>query len=226
MKHASFAAIALVASSLLPSAAQAAQIIPVSYSMPNGDGTASGGSFNYWDAGYSGSGATTTDGALLSGGLGKLTDGVVSTSPWYTVSNLSGTGEYVGWYSPVTLDPTVTFFFSGVPTITSIDIQLDNTQVGGVFAPAAILIDGVSAAFTAPSPLGTVSFTGLNLTGPSHTIQFQQTPGTWTFVSEITFDGAVSAAPEPATWTMMIVGFGMGGAALRRRRKSGNAALA
>jgi hypothetical protein len=30
--------------------------------------------------------------------------------------------------------------------------------------------------------------------------------------------GSVSAAPEPATWAMMIGGFGMAGASLRRRR--------
>jgi hypothetical protein len=32
--------------------------------------------------------------------------------------------------------------------------------------------------------------------------------------------GSVSAAPEPATWGMMIVGFGMAGASMRRRRQN------
>ena len=36
-----------------------------SYDMPNGDGQAHSGSFNYWDLAYSGSGATSTDGAPL-----------------------------------------------------------------------------------------------------------------------------------------------------------------
>jgi hypothetical protein len=31
-------------------------------------------------------------------------------------------------------------------------------------------------------------------------------------------DITLSVAPEPATWAMMIVGFGFAGAALRRRR--------
>jgi len=42
--------------------------------------------------------------------------------------------------------------------------------------------------------------------------------GTW--ISEI----GVNAVPEPATWTMMIVGFGFAGAAVRRRRRSAQAA--
>ena len=29
-----------------------------------------------------------------------------------------------------------------------------------------------------------------------------------------------SAVPEPATWAMMIVGFGLAGAAMRRRREA------
>jgi hypothetical protein len=36
----------------------------------------------------------------------------------------------------------------------------------------------------------------------------------------------VAAVPEPAVWGMMIGGFGLGGMALRRRRKLGAAALA
>ena len=35
-----------------------------------------------------------------------------------------------------------------------------------------------------------------------------------------TFAAAVAAVPEPATWAMMLVGFGMMGASLRYRRKS------
>lgn len=38
---------------------------------------------------------------------------------------------------------------------------------------------------------------------------------TWTGLSEVRFDGA--AVPEPGSWAMMIGGFGMIGAALRRR---------
>jgi hypothetical protein len=65
--------------------------------------------------------------------------------------------------------------------------------------------------------IGTISLTGLNLNGSSHTIQFFQDLGGWTFVSEIDFLGT-AAVPEPGTWALMIAGFGLAGAALRRRR--------
>ena len=214
------AAGAMVCAVLAPLAVVAAPVAPTSYSMPNGDGQASGGSFNYWDANYTGLGSTTTDGAALSGGLGKLTDGIVSSTAWHLVSNNAGTGEYVGWYAPHTLNPLITFNFASSPVINTISIQLDNTQFGGVFAPASILIDGMSGAFIAPAPgaVGSVVFTGLGLTGNSHTVQFIQSPGTWTFVSEISFDG-VAAVPEPETYAMLLAGLGLLGFAARRRKQ-------
>lgn len=42
-------------------------------------------------------------------------------------------------------------------------------------------------------------------------------PGSFAQVKQLSFVG-VSAVPEPATWAMMITGFGLAGAALRRRR--------
>ncbi|WP_332767607.1 PEPxxWA-CTERM sorting domain-containing protein [Phenylobacterium sp.] len=42
--------------------------------------------------------------------------------------------------------------------------------------------------------------------------------------STSTFDFEVSAVPEPATWAMMITGFGLAGAGLRRRRTVAQAA--
>ena len=39
--------------------ASASSVFSSGYDMPNGDGTASGGSYNYWDKFYTGSGATT-----------------------------------------------------------------------------------------------------------------------------------------------------------------------
>lgn len=217
MKHLLTSA-AIFAFAALPTVGQAAQLVVTSYDTPNGDGQASGGSFNYWDKNYTGSGAKTTDGAPLSGGVGDLTDGVVASDFWFNVENFAGEGPYVGWYAPHTLNPTVTFNLLGAPTVNEIRIHLDNSRVGGVFSPAAILIDGINTAFTGPAngSIGWVTFSGLNLAGTSHTIGFQQDLNGWVFVSEVQFlSGGV---PEPAAWAMMLAGFGMVGGAVRRRK--------
>lgn len=211
----------LTSIALISTAAAAAPITVLNYSTPNGNGTATTGSgFNYWDLAYNGSGSTTTDGAALSGGTGDLTDGVIAPEVWFLTENFAGTGPYVGWAADVTPNPTLTFNFTGIPTIGSINIHLDNSGEGGVFAPSSILINGVNTAFTAPTfgTAGFVNFTGLSLTGNSLTLQFLQS-SRWVFVSEVGFDGSVSTAvPEPATWALMIGGFGLVGAASRRRR--------
>lgn len=41
----------------------------------------------------------------------------------------------------------------------------------------------------------------------------------WIFVSEVSFEGVwITAVPEPASWAMLIAGFGLVGGTLRRRR--------
>ena len=215
--------IAAVAALSIGSSVQAAQVFSTSYDMPNGDGQASGGSYNYWDKEYSGAGSTITDGAALSGGLGNLTDGVIATDYWYNVENGAGTGPSVGWYGPVpsTLNPVVTFNFSGSPAIDRVVLHIDDSHAGGVYAPSAIWINGVNTAYTAPSiaSLLTVDLNGLNLTGNQHTIQFFQAFGgnSWTFVSEIQFFG--NSVPEPASWVLLLTGLGLFGAAVGRRRQ-------
>lgn len=203
---------------------QAVTLVVSSYDMPNGDGQAHSGSFNYWDLNYSGAGTTNVDGAPLSGGTGDLTDGVVAGDFWFNVENVAGTGPYVGWRGDVGVsNPLITFNFGTVVAVSSISIHMDNSHAGGVGAPSSILIDGVAQAFTAPAvgTIGTVTIGGLNLLGSSHTIQFfQDSSFVWTFVSEVTFDGRVvgGAVPEPASWAMMIAGFGAVGIAMRRRK--------
>lgn len=197
----------------------AAPLAPASYAMPNGDGQAHGGTYNYWDAAYVPASANNTiDGASLSGGLGKLTDGVVSTQRWDTVSNSAGTGEYVGWLWGHTPNPVINFHFAGNVIIDSISIQLDNSGHGGVYAPSAILINGVNQSFVPPvlGTVGSVIFSGLNLSGNTHSVQFLQASQAWTFVSEISFDGRAEA-PEPIS--LALLGMGLTGIACARWRR-------
>ena len=202
----------------MATSAAAAQIAVQTYSGPNGGGQASGGSFNYWDRNY-GTGNQTIDGQPLAGGTGDLTDGYIETQSWHLVENAAGTGPYVGWVSYAQPNPLFTFTFAGTPTINQISLWIDNTGAGGVIAPSAILVNGVSQSFTAPSGVGAIVLSGLNLTGSSHTLQMVHNGGSWIFASEIQFFGA-GAVPEPSTWAMLVIGFGAAGAAMRRRRSS------
>ncbi|MBL8499530.1 MAG: hypothetical protein JNL77_02930, partial [Nitrosomonas sp.] len=75
-----------------------AALTPDSYNMLNGNT----GSYNYWDETYSGAGCVTCDNAVLSGGRGDLTDGIIAADNWFVTEAPAGNGPYVGW----TLDPT------------------------------------------------------------------------------------------------------------------------
>lgn len=202
-------AVAVVALSLpVPAHGALSQIPVLRYDMPNGSGQASGGTFNYWDVSYSGSGNVFVDGTPLSGGTGKLTDQVVGTAPWLATANGAGTGLDVGWLTTLTPLPTVTFRLApvlclcAVVVIREITVWLDNSEIGGVAAPAAILFNGVPVPFVPPAPggYGPVSLTGLNVVDRgTHTLWFvpQGPQFPWIFVSEVQFLGEI-IVPTPS----------------------------
>lgn len=132
------------------------------------------------------------------------------------MSNALGTGQYVGWYQ--TPNPTITFNFAGTPAIDRVTLHIDAQTGGGVYAPAAILIDGVAQTFATGSGPSAIDLTGLALTGASHTLQLGNgTSSFYVMVSEVEFFGTAAAVPEPAMWAMLVAGFGLVGAAMRRR---------
>jgi len=193
--------------------AHASLLSPTSYDMLNGNGQASGGSYNYWDLNYTGSGSTTTDNAALSGGLGDLTDGITTSSNWFSVENGAGTGPYVGWYNQ---NPTITFNFGTTVNLDAIAIHVDDSDgAGGVDLPDAVLINNAFyevdqlAAGSEPKWL---TFSGLGITGSSVDVQFIRY-NAWVFADEFEFRG--EAVPEPAS--LLVLGLG---ALVARRRKS------
>lgn len=196
-------------------------VSPTSYDMPNGNGHASGGTFNYWDQEYTGAGSTTVDNAPLSGGLGNLTDGVIPTDNWHLVENHAGTGPYVGW----TLDPTITFNFAGPVYIDDIILHLDDANgFGGVQLPSAIsvsvdgglpgvqvVIDPVTA-----NPIAVTIDLNQTVTG---TIDIGlKRSSFWVFLSEVQFTGATSGVRDAGSGWMMLGGSLAFLASIRRRR--------
>ncbi|GFD97346.1 hypothetical protein KUL156_55860 [Alteromonas sp. KUL156] len=208
---------ALILCSLIMSTAYASIISVESYSMLNGNR----GSFTYFDDNYTGSGNTQVVNALLSGGVGKLTDGVIANQIWCNTEN-TGTcnalgqdinGLYVGWFN---LNPTITFSFASDTIINRLYIYADDSEYspitqtvtegafgyGGLTAPTSVFISELSRSFI----LGNVANAGPNtyvldfesIETDTLTLQFNRnTP--WVLISEIQFENTASVnAPSSA----------------------------
>lgn len=213
-----------VACTAVATAAAAAPIVPVAYDMPNGQGQASGGSFNYWDRSYSGSGSTTTDGAPLTGGRGDLTDGVTTNQNWFSIENPAGSGPYVGWRAQFTLNPTVLFRFGSTVTLDGVTVHMDDSDGAGAVDPPSrigISTDNVTYTETAVTdPAGSEPFSLTLALGGLSTDRlyvrfFHQNQ--WVFIDEVSFDGSRSGVPVPGSLALLGIGFAVLGAVRRRR---------
>jgi hypothetical protein len=203
----------------------AAAVIAVSYDMPNGNGTATGGFFNYWDRDYTGNGSVapfsaphTNDGEALSGGLGDLTDGVIATQDWFFVGSAAGDGPYVGWQD---IDPRITFHFASSVTIDTVTLHLADSTFSEVEPPNNANIDGTN--FTIVNPVAdvpfSVSFSGLGFTGSELTLELRQS-GRWIFLSEVTFDDGITAHSISTPGQVLLLGMTIVGLGVWRRRRS------
>ena len=187
-----------------------AALTPDSYSMLNGNT----GSYNYWDEIYSGAGCVTCDNAVLSGGRGDLTDGIIAADNWFVTEAPAGNGPYVGW----TLDPTITFHWNAPVNVSSVTFHFDDSNgSGGVSAPASVDVNGIN--FPISDPAGSAPFAfvanGLSFTGNDLSVTIHRS-NAWVFLSEVEFN--VTPVPEPETYAMLLAGLGLVGFAIRRRK--------
>lgn len=218
--------------SLALGSAVAAPVNVQSYSTANGHGQAIGGAYNYWDKCYGGVCDKSTDGQLLAGGTGDLTDGVVATRGWASVEKVAGTGPYVGWHRDATPLVSIDFHFDGFYDIDSLAIHADDANgKGSVSLPASVRISwaGGSASFDVQDPPSAsplwLTFSGLGITDASE-INLQLTHRTkWIFVDEVRFDGTMVSQlrngqiPEPPTFALA----GLALLGLRTLRRGGAA---
>lgn len=230
MLHRPLAAAALLLLSVAGPSRATAQLPVQSYTMRNG-GT---GTFAYRDAGYSaGTGQSTTN-ALLQGGLGKLTDGVIATQNWYSVPS-----AYVGWsgYSGHAVGvPTITFLFGQSYSFTRLRLWVDDADgFGGVYAPTGVTVGGTpdqtwtsmtgGTFYAVSDPAGPAPFmidldiSGQGLSGNSLSFRLHRLGDyQWAMLSEVAVDGTpTNVVPEPGT--IALLGTGLLGLVVARRRR-------
>ena len=99
--------------------------------------------------------------------------------------------------------------------------------LSGGTGPASISfsLDGISSIVRTPGFLDVTATGTLSATG------FDSTPGLFRFSTQgggnlVTFSATTTAVPEPATWALMLLGFGGIGMAMRRRRRPALAQIA
>lgn len=144
----------------------------------------------------------TTVGAPLFGGPGTgsgviTTDGVTFSNGGYTAQTITG----------------ITGLFNG-SMITNLASPFGANNIYYLTGPS--FVDGSGLGFQ------TAAGTNVNLFFQSSASSYRintTNPFTSSFVSA-TSAGVVAAVPEPATWAMMLVGFGAIGFAMRRRRSA------
>lgn len=194
---------ALFAASLASSTASAGVVTVTSYDMVNGNGAAQyttpTGGQNYFDfsytktgqstpasnAGVNGSPSTIPNNSnatnILTGGIGKLTDGVIATNNFSLVSGSNGTisngwttaaspyygdlngqaSQYVGWKYQ---DPTIAFHLASGSMISQINLYVAANGAGGlVGAPGNVAVTIGSTVLNSSQYSETISpYTGSN----------------------------------------------------------------
>ncbi len=109
----------------------------------------------------------------------------------------------------------LSIFVGSTATTASNDVDFSNVFLTGTGIVGSVLVPQLTG-----DPTEIRSLTGLNLGIGDFVLTVEGTPGTQngSFGGSVAFV-AQSAVPEPATWGMMLLGFGAMGAALRRRRR-------
>lgn len=136
-------------------------------------------------------------------------------------NSLGYTYDYTLSFSLGTLSAASAMISGQVQSDNFVRILLNGTDIGGQFAAPS---PGNATAFQSFSIFG-ASSNFLGGPGNVNTLTFRVTD--YGIVSGLRVDNLLgTAVPEPATWAMLIVGFGLVASQIRRRRRAGTMAIA
>ena len=168
---------------LLPMAATAGIITPTSYAYTGG--TPAG------DSSYTDLSAT------------KLTDGNIGTTS-------TGDGTWVGWQSGDNGAANITFNFASSVTITGVALDFLRSDASNTQLPESVTVGAdnfPTTNFATDTTKGFVQYSG-SWTGTSLQVTLNHSTNHWVFVNEAQFTTGDSAAPEPASLTLVGMAFG------------------
>jgi hypothetical protein len=124
-------------------------------------------------------------------------------------------------YTPASGATRVYDFLSDASFSFAAPVVFDGASFSGYdFAPVnfQLWLGGVQVGASGTlTPTGTPTFLASGYSGLVDEVHVQSPSPDFFVMDDVTFNSS-GAVPEPATWTMMIAGFGLAGAALRRRR--------
>lgn len=131
----------------------------------------------------------------------QLTDSVLGVNDWSADLGNGNAYEWVGWTSPA---PSITFTFSGSPTIQTVFIGFNRAEGGAaIYLPATVTINNANFSLAGIElPESTRGFLTFSGSWSGNTLQIDMTPaGPYTFVDEIRF--STVAVPESSTTALL-----------------------
>ena len=149
-------------------------------------------------------------------GTTNQTNTPVSVRSTETLTTTSSNGQSRFLATDGSLD-SGTIFLTGGGTFTSAEFNLFNALAGT--SSVGITINGVTQNFA----LGNgQNFFGISATGGDviTSIAFDTNGTGVTDLRQLRIGGVAAAVPEPATWALMLFGFGAVGVSMRRRRRT------
>jgi hypothetical protein len=147
-----------------------------------------------------------------------------TTAGTYTPLSLGEVGaasvQGVGGTTGLAGGHTIDYYFTLASGVTGAQLFLSDVQGSGSTVMASILGTGDSLTV---NPTGVASNTTFTLSPNTNYTLAVTSAGNTSFGANLV---AVSAAPEPATWALMVFGIGAIGVAMRRSRRASATALA